>query len=133
MIDYGEIVAKSPLGVLATRNGNRLDTRVLHSLFVEDNRLYFCTGSEKPVCAQLMADPNASFCCYPPNYAPVLTLNGRVTFVDDIAVKTRVMAASDMVKRNYQNPDNPAFKLFYLEVEEVKVYSHGAGTAREEI
>ncbi len=133
MIDYQEILQANPCGVLATQNGDRLDTRVLHSLFTEDNKLYFCTSGDKAVYAQLVANPNASFCVYPPNFSPVLTLTGKVTFVDDMAFKARVMAQSDMVKRNYQTPDNPAFQLFCLGIEEVKTYMPGADTTREEI
>ncbi len=132
MNDYKEVLNQDPSGVLATRNGEKLDTRVLHSLFLEGNKLYFCTSGDKPVYAQLMANPSASFCTYPQNYAPVLTLNGKVTFVEDLAVKTCVMDDSPMVKRNYETPDNPVFKLFYLEIEEVKTYVPGEGTQRED-
>lgn len=131
MTNYQDVLQNNPSGVLATQNGDRLDTRVLHSLFADGTKIYFCTSGNKPVYAQLMANPNASFCTYPPNYSPVLTLSGKVTFVDDMAFKARVMAESDMVKRNYQAPDNPVFMLFYLEVEEVKTYTYADGTHRE--
>ncbi len=133
MMDYLEILKANPIGVLATQNGDKLDTRVLHSLFSEGNKLYFSTGGDKPVYAQLMSSPKASFCCYPRNYSPVLTLNGKVTFVDDMAFKTRVMEETPMVKRNYQTPDNPTFKLFYLLIEEVKTYISCEGTTREDV
>ncbi len=131
MIEYQEILKANPSGVLATRNGDGLDTRVLHSLFTEGNKVYFCTSGDKPVYTQLVANPNASFCAFPQNYSPVLTLNGKVNFEEDVTFKARVMAESEMVKRNYESPDNPMFKLFYLEVEEVKTYNPGVGTARE--
>lgn len=83
------------------------------------------------LCAQLMEDSNASFCVYPPNDTPVLSFNGKVTFVEDIAFKTRVMEGSPMVKNNDQTPENRVFKLFYLEIEEVKIYIPGKGTTRE--
>ncbi len=35
MMDYIEIIKANPSGVLATQNGDKLDTRVLHSLFEE--------------------------------------------------------------------------------------------------
>ncbi len=133
MIDYIDIIKQNPNGVLATQSNSSLDTRVVHSLFAEDNKVYFCTKGEKSMYAQLMANPDASFCCYPPNYSPVLTLNGKVSFVDDMAFKTRVMEESGIVKDNYQTADNPAFKLFYLEVEEVKLHTPGVSTTREAI
>lgn len=131
MIDYKEMLKENPGGVLATRNGDKVDTRMLHCIFCDANRAYFCTSADKPVCAQLMDNPNASFCTFPQNYTPVLTLNGRVTFVEDRAFKARVMEESAMVKGHYQTPDNPVYKLFCLEVEEVKTYYPGTGTERE--
>lgn len=131
MIEYTEILKNNPVGVLATQNGGLPDTRVLHSLFSDGNKLYFCTSGEKAMYAQLMSDPSASFCCYPANYSPVLTLSGKVTFVDDMEFKARVMEESSMVRQNYRTPENPVFKLFYLEVEEVKIYTPGVGTERE--
>ncbi len=133
MIDYEEILKANPGGVFATRNGDRLDARMLHSLFCDGNRVYFCTSGEKSVYEQLMVNPGASFCVFPQNYSPVLTLNGKVAFVEDLAFKTRVMEESAMVKGHYQTPDNPEFRLFYLEVEEVKTYYPGRGTEREKL
>ena len=133
MIDYEAILKVNPGGVLATRNGDKLDTRMLHSIFCDGNKVYFCTSNNKSVCGQLMTDPNASFCTFLQNDTPVLTLNGKVTFVEDGAFKARVMEESAMVKGHYQTPDNPVYKLFYLEVEEVKIYHPGKGTERKEL
>lgn len=131
MFDYAHHIEENPGGVLSTRNGERVDARVFQALFVEDGNVYFCTSSEKPVYAQLMASPNASFCTNPQGFAPVLTVNGKVGFVEDAALKAQVMAQSAVAKRNYQTPDNPIFKVFYLAVEEVKTYTFAAGTERQ--
>jgi uncharacterized pyridoxamine 5'-phosphate oxidase family protein len=49
-------------GVLANRAGEMLRTQILTYSFLEENRAYFCTTSDKPLYAQLRANPYVSFC-----------------------------------------------------------------------
>ena len=54
MIDLEKILRENPNGVLATRNGDGVATRIFQFLFMEDgNKVYFCTESDKPVYRQL--------------------------------------------------------------------------------
>lgn len=133
MVDDIKIIAPGTSGVLATRNGDRLDTRVFQALFVENGRVYFCTSSEKTVYGQLKKYPYASFCTYPQDFAPVLTLNGKVEFVEEQSIKARVLNENAMAKRNYITSDNPVFQVFYIEVEEEKTYSFAEGTKRNRL
>jgi len=66
MLDYQSVLRANPNGVLATRDGEKVTTRVFQYLFADGNRVYFCTGSQKPVYAQLRRNPHVSFCTYPP-------------------------------------------------------------------
>lgn len=62
MIDLEKILRENPNGVLATRNGDGVATRIFQFLFMEDgNKVYFCTESDKPVYRQLTANPKVSF------------------------------------------------------------------------
>lgn len=133
MIDYIKIINQYPTGVLSSQNEDRLDSRIVRALSAQEGRIYFSTHGERSLYAQLQKNPNVTFCTYAPDYAPVLTLNGKVVFADDMELKTRLMEESDIVKRNYQTPDNPAFKPFYLEIEEVKSFSFADGTQRWEL
>ncbi len=130
MIDYEKILQENPTGILATENGGKLDARVVRALAWQDGRVYFCTHGQRPLYAQLQANPNAVFCTHAPDYAPVLTLSGKAVFVDDRDFKIRMMEESDIVKRNYQTPDNPDYTAFCLELEEVKSFSFAEGTKR---
>ena len=50
MIDLEKILRENPNGVLATRNGDGVATRIFQFLFMEDgNKVYFCTENDKPV------------------------------------------------------------------------------------
>ena len=127
MINYEEILKANPNGVFATVDGNKVRTRVFQYLFADGNKVYFCTNSEKPVYKQLTANPNVSFCTAPKNFSPVLSVNGRVVFVDDIALKKRALDENPPIKGIYKTADNPIFKIFYIDVEEVETFSFAEG------
>ena len=128
MIDYAAILEKNSKGVLATQDGQGVRTRIFECQFTEGNKAYFCTSGEKPVYAQLQTNPNASFCTYPANYSPVMSIIGKAIFVDDIAVKTRVLDGKPMLKSRFGTPDNPIFKVFYIDIAEVTTYSVAEGS-----
>jgi uncharacterized pyridoxamine 5'-phosphate oxidase family protein len=127
MINFEEILKANPNGVLATQDGNKIKTRVFQYLFADGSKVYFCTNSEKPVYTQLKSNPNVSFCTYPQNFTPVLSVNGKAVFVEDIKLKTRALDENPPIKGIYQTPDNPIFKIFYIDVEEVETFSFQEG------
>jgi len=124
--DFENVLEQNPNGVLANRNGQALRTQIISFQFVEGNKVYFCTGSEKPLYQQLVQFPYVSYCAYPDDFEPVLSLNGKVIFTDDAALKERVFNgsgyASQFIKNHYQTVDNPNLKLFYIDVEEIETY-----------
>ncbi len=91
-------------------------------------KAYFCTNSQKPVYAQLKANPGVSFCTYPADFNPVLSINGQAVFVDDLALKTRALDENPFIKGIYNTPDNPVFQIFYIEVSEVETFSFAEGS-----
>ena len=127
MFDFATILKANPNGVFATQEGNKVRTRVFQYLFADGNKVYFCTNSEKPVYKQLQANPNVSFCTFPQNFTPVLSINGKAVFVEDIKLKTRALDENPPIKGIYQTPDNPIFKIFYVDVEEVETFSFAKG------
>ena len=127
MINFSEILKTNPNGVLATQDGNRVKTRVFQYLFADGNKIYFCTSSEKAVYAQLQANPNVSFCTFPQDFSPVLSVNGKVVFVEDLMIKAKALDENPLIKGIYNTPDNPVFKLFYIDAEEVVTFSFAEG------
>ena len=127
MINFSEILKANPNGVFATQDGEKVKTRVFQFLFTDGNKVYFCTNSEKAVFAQLMANPNVSFCTFAKDFAPVLSVSGKVVFVEDLTLKERVFEENPPIKGIFNTPDNPLFKLFYIDTEEVKTFSFAEG------
>ena len=127
MIKYSEILAANPVGVLATQDGNKVKTRVFQFLFADGKKVYFCTNSEKQVYAQLKANPNVSFCTFPKDFAPVLSVNVKIVFVEDLVLKERALEENPSIKGIYNTPNNPIFKLFYIDTKEVETFSFAEG------
>ena len=127
MIDYAAILKSNPSGVLATQDNGKIKTRVFQYLFTDGNKVYFCTNNEKPVFKQLKANPYVSFCTYPADFAPVLSVNGKAVFINDMALKTRALDENPLIKGIYNTPENPVFELFYIDVEEVETFSFTEG------
>ena len=127
MINFADILKANPNGVFATIDGNKVKTRVFQFLFADGNKVYFCTNSEKPVYKQLMTNPYVSFCTYPQNFSPVLSVNGKAVFVEDIAIKTKALDENPLIKGIYKTAENPIFKLFYINIEEVETFSFQEG------
>lgn len=127
MIDFAAILKQTSVGVLATREGDGVRTRVFQFLFADGKKVYFCTSSQKPVYSQLQTNPNVSFCTYTADFSPVLSLNGKVVFVDDMVQKKRALDENPSIKGIYNTPDNPVFKVFYIAVEEIETFSFAEG------
>ena len=122
--EFVHILEKYRDGVLANRNGEKLRTQIITFSFAESNRAYFCTTSDKPMYTQLINSPYVSFCTYPEDYEPVLSLNGNVVFEEDRTLKERALESNYYAKRNFRDVDNPLLRVFYIDVEEIETYTY---------
>lgn len=127
MINFEEILNKKVNGILATINEGKPQTRIFQSLWAENNKVYFCTGAQKDVYKQLVSNPNASF-CVENKFSPVLSLNGEVSFSDELEYKKRAFEILPMLETVYQTPTNENFKVFYIDIKEVKTFSYADGS-----
>jgi uncharacterized pyridoxamine 5'-phosphate oxidase family protein len=127
MFNFEPILKENPNGVLATQDGTKVKTRVFQYLFADGKKVYFGTNSEKPVYAQLKASPQVSFCTYSKNFSPVLSVNGKAVFVEDIGLKARALDENPGIKQIYKTPDNPIFKIFYIDAAEIETFSFTEG------
>jgi len=122
LIEYVDILESYRNGVLANRNGEKLRTQIMTFSFAEGNRAYFCTTSDKPLYEQLVAFPYVSYCTYPEDWEPVLSLNGKVVFTEDRELMERALESNYYAKLNFKNIENPLLKVFYIDVEYIETY-----------
>ncbi|GHV77738.1 hypothetical protein AGMMS49942_25590 [Spirochaetia bacterium] len=124
---FVKVLQENPNGVLANRNGEKLRTQIITFQFAEGKRAYFATNSTKLLYEQLKRHPNISYCTFAEEFEPVLSINGKVVFTEDAAIKLRVFNGSANVQRFYQTTDNPVYKVFYIDTEEIETFdSYGA-------
>jgi uncharacterized pyridoxamine 5'-phosphate oxidase family protein len=57
----------------------------------------------------------------------VVSINGKAVFVEDITLKARALDENPGIKGIFKTPDNPAFKIFYIDTEEVETFSFTEG------
>ena len=126
MINFEEILNQKVNGILATINDGKPQTRIFQSLWAENNKVYFCTGAQKDVYKQLVSNPNASF-CVENKFSPVLSVNGEVSISDELEYKKRAFEILPMLENVYQTPTNENFKVFYIDIKEVKTFSYAEG------
>ena len=121
--DFTHILEEYRNGVLANRDGEKLRTQIMTFSFFEGNKAYFCTTNDKPLYAQLVEFPYVSYCTYPEDWEPVLSLNGNVVFVSDRAVREQALDTNYYAKRNFKTIDNPLLEVFYIDVEIIETYA----------
>ena len=131
--EFKKVLRENPNGVLASRDGDKIRTRIFQYLFLEENKVYFCTSSDKKVYQQISAHPYVNFCIFARDFAPVLSLGGPAVFVEDRALKARALDENPAIKGIYKSADNPAFKIFYLKVEEIDTFSYARGSKNYKI
>jgi uncharacterized pyridoxamine 5'-phosphate oxidase family protein len=121
--EFAYILEKYRNGVLANRNGEYLRTQIITFSFAEGNKAYFCTTSNKPMYEQLVAYPYVSYCTFPEDFEPVLSINGKVVFIDDKDTIEQALESNYYAKKNFKDSNNPLLKVFCIDVEEIETYS----------
>ncbi len=127
MNNYQAFFNKNPNGVMGTVEKGEARTRTFQILWVDGNRLYFCTGNHKPVYEQMKKNPKVSFTALNAETMESVSVSGTAVFVDDPEGKKRALDENPGIKEIYKTPDNPVFELLYIEVSNVSsfIFSNG--------
>lgn len=133
LIDYEKILRENPNGVLSTEDQGHPRARMFRFLFADGKKIYFCTSSEKSVFSQIRKNPNLSFCTWSKDYTPVLSVNGKATFTEDKTLKRRVLEENPDIELMYGSSENPIFKVFYIDIEEMATFSLLEGLKRHKL
>lgn len=105
---------RSAIGYLATVDDGKPRVRPWGFMFEENGRLYFCTASTKDVYKQLTTVPYIEFSKTTKDMVWV-RVSGEIKFDEDIKKKEKIFENAPGLEKLYKSPDNPIFKIFYLE------------------
>lgn len=88
--------------------------RPFQLMMQEGEKLYFCTSNRKAVFGELRNNPQAQLCAAAPDFSWI-RVSGKAVFVEETALKERVLNSHPLVKSIYLTADNPIFEVFYFE------------------
>lgn len=106
----------SAMAYLATVDNGKPRVRPWGTAYVSDatGRMYFSTSSTKAVYQQLLETPYVEYSKTTAANAWI-RISGEIRFDDDPAIKEEMFKKEPGLAHIYKSPDNPVFKLFYLE------------------
>lgn len=58
---------------------------------------------------------------------PVMSFNGDVVFEENLEYKERAFQILPMLKKMYQEPTNPLFKVFHVNIKKIRAFSYAEG------
>ncbi len=110
---------ENPVCYLATVEGDQPRVRGFLMWFADENGFYFHTGASKRVSKQLKKNPKIEVCFFtpapPPSAGKMMRVAGKARFLDDIALKTRLLEERPFLKAiGTGKPDDPLFEVFQI-------------------
>ena len=124
--DCIKFAQENPLCTVATTEGDQPRARIFMLWRANDSGFYLCTGTPKPVCRQLMANPRTELCFYKPGPDPMspgimMRVAGRVEFVTDTKLKEELLNEWPFLKQmGITGPDDPMLALVQIPHGEIK-------------
>ena len=113
--DYVKFANENHVCYIATMEGNQPRVRALGMWFADEKGFYFQTESVKAICKQLKNNNKVELCFYAPGQdaGTVMRVTGKVDFVDDLGLKSKVLAERPFLKAlGIQGPENPLLVIF---------------------
>lgn len=110
--DVLDFVKKNPVCTLATIDNDQPRVRAFFTVFLDDDLIYFTTGSPKEVYKQLVKNPQIELCYLTPGLGTMLRIAGAVEFVDDRLKKQHLIEEKGYL-RNF-TADSPELILLRL-------------------
>lgn len=101
-------------GYLATVDEGKPRVRPFGFMLEDEGKLYFCTNSMKEVYRQMIVTPYVEYSVTTKDMVTV-RVRGEIKFCEDIGIKSKVLNVYEPVRIGYKSPDNPIFKVFYIE------------------
>jgi pyridoxamine 5'-phosphate oxidase len=102
---------------VATTEGNQPRVRALGMWFAADKGFYFQTEAVKALCKQLKENNRVELCFYAPgqDVGKMMRVTGKVQFVNDLALRTKVLADRPFLKAlGIKGPEDPLLVIFHV-------------------
>lgn len=136
--DCIKFAAENPTCTVATVEGDQPRARIFMMWRANETGFYICTGTPKPVCRQLMANPKVELCFYRPGAGPMelgtmMRVAGNAELVSDAALKGELLTEWPFLREmGISGPDDPMLSLFRIPSGEIKYWT-ATGPAQENV
>ena len=115
MYEVVKFLEENPIQYLATVGfDGKAKVRPFMFMLERDGKLYFCTNNQKEVYKQIKNSNYVEITTANPEFAWI-RINGKVIFSDDLGIKKAIMDKNEIIRSQYQTPDNPNLEVFYLD------------------
>ncbi|WP_332449220.1 pyridoxamine 5'-phosphate oxidase family protein [Methanoculleus sp.] len=115
-MDFSECVTfanANPVTYIATMDGDQPRVRAFAMWFADATGFYYHTGTPKAVWEQLTKNPKVELCFYEPGDAGrMMRVAGAVEFVDDPALKERLVGDRPWLLQIVSGPADPKLAVF---------------------
>ncbi|MBN2481283.1 MAG: pyridoxamine 5'-phosphate oxidase family protein [Bacteroidales bacterium] len=125
----------NPVCYLATAEGDQPRVRALGFWFADETGFYFQTGSIKDMYRQIKINPKTEvcFCRYENEIGTMLRIAGKAEFVDDKALKERILKERPFLKEFGLTSDSPGLIIFRIPHGEAHFWSMETNLKPKEI
>ena len=127
--DCTKFATENPACTVATVEGDQPRARIFMMWRANESGFYLCTGTPKPVCKQLMANPKTELCFYKPGGDPMalgimMRVAGKVEFVSDVQLRTELLEEWPFLKQmGIAGPEDPMLSLVKIPHGEIKYWT----------
>ena len=117
--DCTKFANDNPMCSVATTEGDQPRVRIFAMWYADETGFYFHSGAGKAVCEQLRKNPKMEVCFYapepPPGVGTMLRVAGKAEFLNDRALKTRLLEERPFLKdMGIGSPDHPGLAVFRI-------------------
>jgi pyridoxamine 5'-phosphate oxidase len=117
--DCIKFATEQHVAYFATEENGQPRVRPIGLWFADETGLYFQSQTVKAFCKQLQNNNKVELCFHAPaageSPAPVLRVTGEVEFLDDPALKKRVLEERPFLKdMGIDTPDDPRLAIFRI-------------------
>lgn len=117
--DCIKFATEQSVAYFATDEKGQPRVRPIGLWFANEQGFYFQAGSTKAFCKQLQNNPKVEVCFYAPGSAgtpgKVLRVAGEVEFLDDLALKTKILEDRPFLKNmGIETPEDPRLAIFRI-------------------
>jgi pyridoxamine 5'-phosphate oxidase len=110
---------KTPVGFLATVEGEKPRVRPMTVWLADKSGVYFYTSTLKPLVSQLLANPHVEIAFHQPGISPdkdtVLRIAGRIELVTDMKIRERLYETFTWLTQiGTGTPDSPTIVVFRI-------------------